>query len=67
MDGVPILMRVVHVLQVKLTDSPLACEGVREIFIPIPPDRAPTDLINTRILQNMISGIPLILDLGTRM
>ena len=29
--------------------------------------RGPRDHINTRILQNMISGIPLILGLGARM
>ena len=30
-------------------------------------NRPPNDHINTRILQTMISGIPLVLDLGTRM
>ena len=30
-------------------------------------DRGPKDYINIRILQTMISGIPLILGLGTRM
>ena len=29
--------------------------------------RGPKDHISTRVLQNMISGIPLILSLGTRM
>ena len=30
-------------------------------------DRAPEDHINIRILQTLLSGIPLILGLGTRM
>ena len=33
----------------------------------VPFDRAPKDQINIRILQNIISGIHLILGLGTRM
>ena len=32
-----------------------------------PDDRAPIDRINIRILETMISGIPLVLGLGTRM
>ena len=52
----------------KLLMLLLALEGLQSLeTLNLPKARGPNDHINRRILQNMISGMPLIFGLGTSM
>ena len=49
-----------------LASLALSRKGPRILDTAATLSRGPTDHINTRILQTMVSGIPLLLGLGTR-